>query len=755
MIVDRESWSSAASRAVARRPPSFAKVGLLGAGIGSFVLLACPAGLTAQTSLPREAPAEYEEALALLAAGDTVAAIEGFRRATSAAPRYGPAYLRLGALLSAVATEVEREYGGRRDAQKALESAYKLMGDDPEVLLEYGLLLRKQGMRVDAKRVLDRAWQTAERRGIALPPEQAARLHFQLGRIYETWWEDWQNMIYEPSMAWLGTCSALPGPAEVADHAVACPERVAEGLSDLVPLAHMKSEERARMVEHFRAAFEADPSHVDAAVHLLGHLADAGAWEEYDDVARRLLLVVPDDPRANLFRGLGLHERGRSVAAEPYFLRAVERLPAEERRVFEDVSLLLPPGDRARYASLDEADQREVSRFVLAGKDPLFLTSVNERRLEHYARMAWAELKFGAPRSELRGWESDRGRIWVRYGMPWRWFQTGYGSGGRTIYWLYGAEGPVFTFTRRLTYRRARFTEAAAVLAERLESERPEAYQLRTVTAIHPIAEQPVRFRDSKQGTTRVEVHAELPLDSLGAEPGQPIETGIFIFDRNLDPLWEKRESVAAGARSGVVAYVWEAPAGRYLYGVEARTEGPDSVPRPAARARAWIETSAFPPGELSVSDLLVAKVVEPRVPEPGERRDFHVVANPSLTFAPEEPVSVYFEIYNLLPDADQHASYELELVVTVEKIERTGTALAKVLGELADLWGFTPEGTEAVQLRFHREARVVARDMIPEYFRIQLPTTPAGRYGLRLRVFDRNAGSTAVTERTFWFREP
>lgn len=721
------------------------------AAIGLSVSLTRPAPVGAQASPSREAPAEYEEALEHLARGDTAAAIEGLRRATVVAPKFGPAYLRLGALLSAVASEVEREFGGRKDAKKALDALYKLMGDDPEVLLEYGLFLRKQGTRVDARRVLDRAWEAAERRGIELTPEQAARLHYNLALIYETWWEDWHNLVHEPSLVWLGTCSELPGPAPVADRAVACPERIAEGLNDLVPLADLKSEERERMMEHFRLALTFDPAHVDAAVRLLGHLADAGEWEEYDDVARRLLLVVPDDPRANLFRGLGLHERARSAEAEPFFMGPIALLPEDERRVFEDVSLLLPPDARAQYARLDDEGRREVSRFVLAAKDPLFLTRVNERQLEHYARMAWAELKFGAPRSGLRGWESDRGRIWVRYGMPWRWFQTGYGTGGRTIYWLYGAQGPVFVFNRRLTYRRARFTDVAA----QLEVDRPEAYHPRMVTKMHAIAEQPVRFRGSKPGTVRVEVHAALPIDSLGAAPGQAIETGIFIFDRNLDPLWEKRQTVAPEAVSEVMAYVWEAPPGRYLYGVEARTEGPDSVARPAARARSWIETLAFPPGELSVSDLLVAKVVEPLVVDAAERRDFHIVANPSLTFAPEEPVSIYFEIYNLLPDDEQYASYELELVVTVEEIERKGPALSKVLGELADLWGLTREGTEAIQLRFHREARVLARDMIPEYFRLQIPRSPTGRYGLRLTVVDRNAGTTRTTERSFWIREP
>ena len=100
------------------------------------------------------------------------------------------------------------------------------------------------------------------------------------------------------------------------------------------------------------------------------------------------------------------------------------------------------------------------------------------------------------------------------------------------------------------------------------------------------------------------------------------------------------------------------------------------------------------------------------------------------------------------------YAAYELELVVTVKELERTGPAVQRILGELADKWGLTAEGTQAVQLRFRKEAHVLARDVVPEHFKIQLPAAPAGRYGLRLVVRDRNADRTVVAEREFRIRE-
>ncbi|MCY3705906.1 MAG: hypothetical protein OXH08_10425, partial [Gammaproteobacteria bacterium] len=64
-------------------------------------------------------------------------------------------------------------------------------------------------------------------------------------------------------------------------------------------------------------------------------------------------------------------------------------------------------------------------------------------------------------------------------------------------------------------------------------------------------------------------------------------------------------------------------------------------------------------------------------------------------------------------------------------------------------------EGDQAVRLTFSKENRVQARDMVPEYFTIRLDEPPPGRYGLRLRVLDRNARVQLEVEREFQVREP
>src|SRR5690606_29824084 len=122
-------------------------------------------------------------------------------------------------------------------------------------------------------------------------------------------------------------------------------------------------------------------------------------------------------------------------------------------------------------------------------------------------RVAWADLKFSAPESGKRGWGTEAGQIWIRYGMPTQRLQTGFGSGARTLTWVYG-DGISFTLSRLLGYRNARLAESSMLLLQDLDRAMPEMYRPRTVTRLVGLPVQVVRFRGEERGATRLELIA-------------------------------------------------------------------------------------------------------------------------------------------------------------------------------------------------------------------------------------------------------
>ena len=707
------------------------------------ILLVAPA-----TAAQAPEPAPYRAALERLAAHDTTAAIPLLRQSIQTAPRFGPGYFRLGAILAARASFVYGYEPGRAEAERLLNRAAQLMDDDPLVLLEIGLLLRKQGVRVDARRVIERAERVAGRRGDALPPADRARLHYQLGLIYEAYWEDLDHLLAAVPIGPFG-CSAGAGQTtgdslEVFSILVAaCPEDLEDALRTTRYVADERADEYREMLAHLHAALRADSTHVEAALRLLGYLAERAEWQEYDRLVRRMLLARPEEPRLHLFAGLGAHERGLVSRADTAFHRALARLAPAECSPFEDIGALVPRSVRARYTTLDSAGRRETVRRFFAGSDPLLLSAVAERRLEHWARLAWTELRFGAPETGQRGWDTDRGRVWIRYGRPPLVFQCCFGSGGRTQFWSYGPAGPVFSFRRLLTQRHARHTAASHQLAEgELAELAPQLYRPRGVAAVLAYPHQLVRSRGSRPDLVRVEIYASPPLDSLRVPAGGALEAGVFVFDLDYQPMWENRRTIPV-ERAAVVGYTFELPPGTVGFGIEARADGPEGWERPLAQVRDTLTAPGYPAGRLAMSDLLLADSIAPRVPSPVRRGDLAITPSPTLAFPAGRPVHVYFEVYGAAVAADSFAHYDVDITVT------DSTASGFLAGVVRGLQRLVGGGAERTTVHWERAWRPEG-DRAVEYVALELARPTAGTYVVTVTVRDRTSGQAATAERRF-----
>jgi GWxTD domain-containing protein len=708
-----------------------------------LALLLLPSLLAAQ----QPPPAAYDSALARLAAADTAAAIAQLRRAIRVAPRYGPAYLRLGSILSERSTSAYGFQPQRAEAERLLHRAVQLMDGDPVAMLEVGLLLRKQGVSTDARRVVERAERAAQRRGVELPPELRARLHYRLALMYERFWEDVDHLIAYLPLGPFG-CARNYGQAQgdaatvFAIMASACPEDVHEALRQTAFIADETAAEYGLMLDHFYAALRADTAHTDAALHLLGHQAQRGDWLAFDALVAHMLTVRPDDARVLLFVALGLHERGLVSRADSVFRRAIALLPQAERAVFEDVGLLLPRSVQAHYAALDSTAQRETARRFFAGSDPLLLSAVEERRLEHWARLAWAELKFASPESRLRGWDTERGQTWLRYGRPEVTFQCCFAGLYRTEFWSYGSRGPVFSFRRLRTSRYARHTDASHILAnQELAELGPQHYRPRTVATYYRYPHQVVRLRGSRSDLTRFEIHATPPLDSLwlGAEG---LAAGIFVRDLDHQPLWEQRRTFT-GDDARAQSYAFEVGPGTLQLSIEARAEAPEGQQRPVAMWRDTVTTLDTASGRLALSDLLLADTIAPRVPSPARRADVVVVPSRTLAFPPGHAVHLYFEVYGTTVGADSLASYDVEVTVT----DSTGGGLlGAVVRGFVRLIGIGPDET---RVRWERAWRPTG-DRAVEYLALELARADEGTYVVAVTVRDRITGQVATSVRPF-----
>lgn len=719
----------------------------------TFLLTPAASPASAQVDKGRQ---HLERGRALVSAGDTVLAFAELEQAVDAAPDLADAHFELGRLYTHRASAVETDFRDRKKAEEALLRALELNPDDPRYLLELGRLRLKQHMKIDAERLLKLSLEKAKKRG---DPATLAEVEFNLGYIQEHRYASMRDRRLNPLQR---------GPPTVDVHRMADPRPARylnRYLRDHGPIEGHGEVTKQRMLEHYRGALRADPAHVAAATRLMGYLLDAQQLSEYLAVARRLLASNPDRPEPHLYLGLGYHRAGREDDAAEAFRKALARLPEEDRAAIQNLTPVLRREDAEAYRDMEEEQRERYNELYWRLKDPLYLTAANEGRLEHMARVAYADLRYSAPSAGHRGWETDRGVIFIRYGPPEESGTFGatasnrgdpYAVGRRSIIWSYGREGPVFVFRQMPGYLDARFAGDYEFIAEEYRYYEPSRYEnIPSIPELLDVPVQVARFRGESPEDLAVEIHAGLPVDSLArgldVERGE-IEVGLFVL--NPDGEMVLRQVRSELLTYGEAEHVDELRSWRVLMpaggSLVAAVEARDALSWRSAASRDTFTAEPFPEGSFSISDILVADALRPVVEEPKRRSDFDVIANPELEFISGDPVHIYWELYELEPDPEGFASYDVALAVRVKKLERGNNPLSQFLGTLADAWGFSVVGDDRLELRFNREVRLEGLDRVVEFLRLDLKGAPAGEYEIRLRVWDRNAEKMATRMRAF-----
>ncbi len=731
--------------------------------------------LRAAAPAPQEPPAQatpvpraVARATSLLEAGDTIAALGLLRRARDEDDRDPHIAFALGTLLARTAPLEETDFRQRMEAEALLEEAYEGLHEDARVLLEMALLKRRQFMRVDARRILERTVGSEESRAVA--PQVLAQSHFVLARILTEEMEDFEHMVFLPA-GWrrdgsLGTdeyggSTRCPAGVQAFCLNYTEPRTFNQQLAGAGRASDRDVDYPPRIEAHYRAALSHVPDHPQAARGLLALLHRQGRFEDMAAEARRLAEVNPEDPYAHIFLGLASYESLDWIAARDAFDTGLALMPPAERAPYDNVSYLLDEEDRTSYGQLEAEQAREYERILWAKSDPLFLIPENERAMEHVARVTYAELAFGDPERRLPGWSSDRGQVLIRYGMPgniWMLRRDGAGAGlgaaqrvgasanDRWIFWNYRLEVPSFVFRRRLGYNRVDFdfdANTGQYLRQVSETEATTTFESRAVNRWTEIPAQIARFRGAAPGQVEVLAFLRADPDSFNLFEGDSVRVGMFLFNRS----YEDSASVAHAVKAedtGNVLFTFELPRGTFEYSLE----GLAAESRVAARNRGTITAIPVRRVGLSTSDLVLAGGVVPRIDRPGGWRDFAIGASRDLVFDAHDDIHVYLEIYGLTTDFMGSSEYTVE--VTLQDAERRSVG-ARLLRSLGNLIGGA-EGDLAV--RFVRSVEPVDR-VVPEYFSVSADEAGEGAHRLIIAITDRTTGASVSVERELTIRRP
>lgn len=464
--------------------------------------------------------------------------------------------------------------------------------------------------------------------------------------------------------------------------------------------------EKARM--YFELAIKQDPKFREAHLNLGLIYFENGEPRRLIEVLKDLLEYFPDDKDSLLFLGLGYQTVGRNDLAFEFYDRALQRMDMQERILMESVSLIVPKNDENAAASRidpkSESDppgtsaDSDARAGFWARQDPLFLTDFNERRLAHYGRIAYANLRFGQPRRGLAGYLTPMGKTHIKFGLPISrhvrrpsLVEQQVRLGGRRLNphletWYY--EGFQIKFRNWDGRDGWRFY----VDAPPPEPAYSHVFKTTAPRYIDPYLEEKysIPFQMAafqEQENVRVEVSYATPLSRLAISQSDGFryfQDGIFVFDQDWTEVFKNvrsfshtqsdsvREPTTASDPDQILGVhrVFLKP-GAYHVAVEVRDPISGSIGTFRTPRTLTINDSV-----LAISDVLLAKHIVSEDPFPETWKDLKIVPNPRRTFARSEPVFVYLELYNLTQDVFGRTRFNISYQLTKPSDEEIAPTL-------------------------------------------------------------------------------
>ncbi len=510
----------------------------------------------------------------------------------------------------------------------------------------------------------------------------------------------------------------------------------------------------SKAYEQFRTAAFTDRTSQRYSRHLYMALGEQNRWEEMRQIARQRVSQFPLDFQSWQALGLALHRLNDEKAATVAFDSASLTMDDAERERMTRFTRILRPVpkkdrngkdianaavDARAYTSLAEGLRRGLEAMFWMMSDPLALTNENEFQLEFLSRVVYADLRFSNEDLNIRGADTDRGDVYVRYGPPVHELTIGASSNQSinhvTIAWLY-SDDLTFFFDLVPGFATAKTLFDDKDYVERVKTEVPVRWDnVPSTKLLDTIPIRIARFRAGRDSIDAV-VAARVPIDSLVRGLGMdrvPVDVDFRLFDQfvKVRGVESQQTSFSTDSATQPLPRTWVRRLGPGINVVRVEAMQMDS--KRAARAMTRIDpdrTEGF-----GMSDVLLGS--KPSLKDEsrpaGRWRDVNIVPNEG-TFAAGSSIGMLWEMYDITPK-DGQAKYRLS--VAVDRVDRKGVGriAARLVDGIGRTLGREQSGRNNLTISFDRA--VAAAPTLVEFLSLDLSEASPGVYRLRVEVTD------------------
>ena len=516
-------------------------------------------------------------------------------------------------------------------------------------------------------------------------------------------------------------------------------------------------------------AIKYNPSNPHNYLELCSLYEDNEMPQKGIGILKNLLEINPHNKDAHLNLGLLYYEASELDSSSLEYKKAIDEMSYDEKEDFlvNSVKILLKPihGDK-----LDKMGKRQLEEFIKLYwnfSDPLILTNYNERILEHYSRVAYANLRFSIPKQNIKGWQTDRGQIVIRYGIPKSRtiLRPDLGNGIKTHIWKYNKK--TFAFISSATIKNPLLAEAgeskywgdSEQLAKDFIKTDPSDYIPKFEGPIFSAPNTPYQFKDlTRTKLTDLFIsYAIKPKTVPDNNRYIPYKhsSGIFFFDsyfkklgeykNNMDYLnWENKISIPDSGSLFVNTDELVASPGSGNLSFEIIRDKDKGV----ATYHGKFNLRNFNSSLLEISDIVLASKVDADSEISGRinRRDYSILPNPTGIFSNDQDLYIYYEVYNLTKNEKDLTDFQQ--TITLKKKGEEGISIGKLVGSVMKFIG---ANNDEQQIGLTSQYQTKDRNS-QIYLQIDMRNYDLGNYLLTIKIKDNITGEeTEKDVNLFW----
>ncbi len=478
---------------------------------------------------------------------------------------------------------------------------------------------------------------------------------------------------------------------------------------------------------YLEKAIKYDSTYKEAYLHLSFLFEDNRKITEGIHVLKNAEQIFPGDKNIHLYLGLLLYENSQIDFAFKEYQTALSLMPDSERTdfTFNSVKEVLKPALGDKFKNYSDEQLKQMIKYFWNISDPLYLTDYNERLLDHYSRVAYADLRFSEPKKLIPGWKTNRGEMVLRYGEPikrvrYRPFINVGGStqiGMKTDVWYYKYFTVGFTdqflngnyvFSEPLPGDRyiPQFGGDTPMLVDYLRKIQFQIYTPRFDGPTFKVPYEIAQFKSKGYNYTDVYVNYGIDAyDSLraGNYYHEKYEWGLFYFDSLHDPIFSDKgliDSVSSKHKVDVkdgrnllvnsLNMSVYPDSGELAFELERKSDNGVSTNHIPFYPR------KFKLRRLDISDAILATKLLHDTSDalPLKRNGYSMLPNPSHIFEADKPIYVYYELYNLSVNENDINDFEQKLIVK-KKDESSG--LSKAVNSVLNVVGLGNKKEEVI----------------------------------------------------------